>query len=140
MRLIGSVQFDDDDTRTIVHALEGLSAIVDRGADAEPKRWPVRTFVSRVRQEDAFEYVQLNDIGSALDDLAVVLKEQSDSRWWRQQGAPGDDATVQGLADGRRNQLAGVQEVRALLVEAVALVNTVDRRVLRQERLAAVGA
>lgn len=58
----------------------------------------------------------------ALDRLLDLFAPQTRVEWWRDAGAPGADDAVEGLAAGRRNDVAAIRAAREIVREALETI------------------
>ena len=117
MKTYNIIQFEDHEREAIHRALEGLESLVETERRGEPY-FPIRSFIHRIQQEEPFDARALEDLASVLTVCIHKLAPETQFSWWRENGAPGEDDAVQGLADTRARQVQLLQEARDLVWEA----------------------
>lgn len=138
MKVLRYIVFDDDESEVIERALRGHGAVIvedgKRGRFGGEPRYPVRIAIenltrSRYRKESqAFGPDQLNELDGVLRRLVAGWTPESRAEWWREQGAPGGDDAVEGLAAERREQITRAQDALRIVGNArlMAGLGTVD--------------
>lgn len=140
-RIVRGVQFSASDRELVEVAFGGfggggIGGVDDQGRDR------VRLHYNRIvknaggaaaRDEDdphgyAGELYFQEDLHDLLEVCAAMIERfepQTSAAWWREQGAPGADDAVEGLAAGRAVAVANVEILRACAVEWLGQVHGV---------------
>lgn len=117
MKTYGIIQFEEHERETLTRALQEHGHLIE-----DDKGPTIRRFLHRIHQEEPFDARALEELATALTACIQRLAPETRVEWWREQGAPGADDAVQGLADTRVRQVQLLQEARDLVWEARDLV------------------
>lgn len=135
MRVIGSVQFEEDEVETFLRALKGhehaLQVETDTGA-----RMPVRARLNQIKQGEPFDLAALEDLNELLGWLIQRWQAQTTPEAWQALGAPGSQSAIEGLAQERVNAVARAVAARELVEAAHAKVSALstERRETRADQ------
>lgn len=134
MKLYSMVVFDDQERETLVRALQEhghLIAAEDRHGNP---RAVVRSFLHRVHQEEPLDRASLDGLLDVIQQCIARLEPETAVEWWRDQGAPGGDDAIEGLAATRRRQVKNLRRAENVVSDAIWRVG--EAPPTRRERIA----
>lgn len=119
MRVVPRIDFDEREREVIVSALVGHTNTLRE----EDGRLPVRVHLSRLREHhEPYDLPALWQLDRVLSLLIEEFTPQTTAQWWREQGAPGSDAAVEGLAQERALAVEQARDARAVVGDAEAFL------------------
>lgn len=121
MKLYNIIQFEDHEREAILRALQGLDHLLEAERRGETYH-PIRSFIHQIQGDESFDARKLEELTTAITACIQKLAPETQVSWWREQGAPGADDAVEGLAATRQAQVRLLQEARDLVWEARDLV------------------
>ena len=116
MKLVTYVQFSDEENDTLRRTLDGIGFALGADENERPivDKWRKRL----LEHHERLDAVALEELAEVLTGLANYLGPQTSVQWWREQGAPGHDDAVEGLARARQQQLENIGRAQELIAEA----------------------
>lgn len=135
MKLYSTVVFDQEERDVLIGALAGQGhTLTAEGRDGGTV-YPLRVLHTRVSAEEPFDAKAVAALVDGLHGLIERLEPETKVEWWREQGAPGADDAVEGLAATR---VAQVARARAALDIAIVARSSVGAQApTRRDRMAA---
>lgn len=125
MRLETMVVFDDGEQEAFSRLLPYRATL---GTDSKDERPIVGRLLSQViqsgrdQESEPVSFEALARLERVLFELADYFRPQTEASWWREQGAPGADDAVEGLAAGRVRTVADVDAALRIVRDARVLV------------------
>jgi hypothetical protein len=125
VRIRGLIEFDEAEREVLVRALRGHGLALKEmvGERKKEVRYPVQVHLNRISEhKELYDYRSLMDLNDTLLKLIGTWGLETDPAWWREQGAPGSDEAIEGLARERSLAVERAVEASGIVNEAMWMV------------------